>query len=49
MKAIKSRRLKWRGHVNRMKDNRSVFKIIREKRTTGRLDVERETTQENEF
>ena len=33
---IKSRRLRWAGHVARMEDDRSVFKILTGKRPLGR-------------
>jgi hypothetical protein len=34
---IKSRRLRWAGHVARMEEGRSAFKILTEKRPLGRL------------
>ena len=33
---IKSRRLRWAGHVARMEEGRSVFKILTGKRPLGR-------------
>jgi hypothetical protein len=41
VRVIKSRRLRWEGHVARMKEGRSSFKIVKDKptrkRSLGRL------------
>ena len=37
VRVIKSRRLRWEGHVARMEEDRSVFKILTDKRTGKRL------------
>ena len=37
VRVIKSRRLKWEGHVARMEEGRSVFKILKHKPTGNRL------------
>ena len=36
VRVIKSRRLRWAGHVARMEDDRSTFKILTGKRTGKR-------------
>jgi hypothetical protein len=36
VRAIKSRRLRWAGHIARVEENRSAFKIIRDKPTGKR-------------
>ena len=36
VRLIKSRSLRWTGHVARMKEGRSAFKILTEKRHLGR-------------
>ena len=36
VRVIKSRRLRWAGHVARMEDDRSAFKILRDKSTGKR-------------
>ena len=36
VRVIKSRRLRWAGHVARMEEGRSVFKILTRKRPLGR-------------
>ena len=47
---IKSRRLRWAGHVARMEEVRSAFKILTGtptgKRSLGRPSVDRRTTLE---
>ena len=40
MRVIKSRRLRWAGHVARMEEGRSAFKILTGK-PTGGLGLER--------
>ena len=36
VRVIKSRRLRWAGHVARMEEGRSAFKILTGKRSLGR-------------
>ena len=36
VRAIKSRRLRWAGHVTRMEEDRSAFKILMDKPTGKR-------------
>ena len=36
VRAIKSRRLRWAGHVTRMEEDRSAFKILMNKNTVTR-------------
>ena len=38
VRVIKSRRLKWAGHVARMEDDRSAFKILKDK-PTGKIHL----------
>ena len=40
VKVIISRRLRWTGHLARMKEGRSVFKILKGKRT-GKIPIGR--------
>ena len=37
---IKSKRLRWAGHVARMEDGRSAFKILTGKRPRHRMGVQ---------
>ena len=37
VRVIKSRRFRWAGHVTRMEEDRSAFKILTGKRPVGRL------------
>ena len=37
VRVIKSRRLRWAGHVSRMEENRSAFRILTSKPTGKRL------------
>ena len=50
VRVIKSRRLKWAGHVARMEEGRSAFKILhvnlQERDLLEGLDVDRRTTLE---
>ena len=50
VRVIKSRRLRWTGHVTRMEEGRSAFKILTNKLTGWRLrehlDVDRRTILE---
>ena len=43
---IKYRRLRWAGHVARMEESRSAFKILTGKPTRKRLDVDGRTILE---
>ena len=46
IRAIKSRRLKWLGHVARMEDGRSAFKI-RTGKSTEKSSIDKRTMLES--
>ena len=46
VRVIKSRRLRWAGHVSRMEEGRSAFKILMERDLWGGLGVDGRTILE---
>ena len=46
VRVIKSRRLRWAGHVARMEEGRSAFKILKERDLWGGLGIDGRTILE---